>query len=289
MAEEDSAAFAGLLGPRVVRVGDTLWGEVRTFFYRPLFPFAEHRPEVVRPPRLSALGGVQYAVSPEAKSNSVLNWLLFDRTSDYTLASLDKNRRRQVKLAAREYSIRQLTDVGEFKLQAHPLYLSFYERTRYKVGARRRDPVYFAAWAEALFRIPNVLVLAAYRNGALGGISLSYQVRDTVYYATFFCDSAALDQHLSDLMLHTVRESAAVAPGVRQVFVGMFKGIRGLDDFYLHRGAKLVRQRAWLQINPLARLLLEKCLPKQYAQLLGNLPDQPGRTSAPTIPPPPHT
>ncbi len=274
MSEEDFVAFVGLLGPRIVRTGDVYWGEIRKFFYRPLWSQIQYHPRTIRRPLLSYLGGIQYAVPPDAAANSQLNWLLFDQTKEYSLTSLDKNRRRQVRLAAREFSIRPMTDVEEFKRQAYPVYLSFYERTRYKVGAWRRDPLHFGRWAEALFRIPHVLILGAYRSGELGGVSLSYQVRDTAFYATFFCNQNALDHYLSDLMLHSARESAAATPEVRQLIVGMFKGIRGLDDFYLLRGAKLVRQRARIEVNPLTRLLLKIFLPRQYAHLLGQLPDQ---------------
>ena len=274
MSDEDFITFAGLLGPKIVRVDDLNWAEIRTCFYRPLQPLQEFHPDSIRPPLLSLLGGIQYPVPPEVEANSHLNWLIFDETRGYSLASLDKNRRRQVRMADREFSIRPITDVNVFKQQAFSVYRSFYERTGYKAGASRRDPAIFSDWADAVFRIPHVLILGAYHNGKLGGVSLTYQINDTVIYATFFCDNHALDLYLSDLMLHTVRESAAIAPDVRHVFVGMYKGNRGLDEFYLLRGAKLVRQRARLKINPLAKFLLQKFLPRQYRQLLGHLPDQ---------------
>jgi hypothetical protein len=287
MSQEDFAAFVGLLGPRITQAGDMYWGEVRRFFYRPLLPLREFKPGTIRTPLLATVGGAQYAVSPGADANSCLNWLVFDQTRDYSTAKLDKNRRRQVKLAAREFVIRRMTDLEEFKRQAHPVYLSFQNRTGYKVGANRRDPARFAAWAEAVFSVPNVLVLGGYREGELGGVSLTYRVGSTIFYATFFCNDDALERYLSDLMLHTVRESAAAAPEVTHVYAGMFKGSRGLDDFYLHRGAKLLRQPARLEINPLARVLLQKFMPKQFDQLLGNLTaeqmDQAGAAPARSI------
>jgi hypothetical protein len=247
------------------------WGEVRRFFYRPLLPLREHQPGTIRPPFLAAVGGAQYAVPAGVAANSCLNCLVFDETRDYSVAKLDKNRRRQVKLAAKEFVIRPMADLEEFKRQAHPVYLSFHDRTGYKVGAGRRDPAQFAAWAEKVFRVPSVLVLGGYREGVLGGVSLTYRVGSTVFYATFFCNDGALERYLSDLMLHTVRESAAVDPDVTHVYAGMFKGVRGLDDFYLHRGAKLLRQPARLEINPLTRTLLQKFMPRQFSQLLGEL------------------
>jgi hypothetical protein len=274
MAPGEFASFVGLLGPRIVQAGEVHWGEVRRFFYRPLLPLREFDPVAIRPPRFAALGGVQYAVAAGPQANSWLNWLAFDRAPEYSVATLDKNRRRQVRLAARDFVIRPVTDAGEFKRQAHPVYLSFQNRTGYKVGAERRDPAAFARWTDAVFASPKVLVLGGYREGVLGGVSLTYRHGNIVFYATFFCDDDALERYLSDLMLHTVRESAAAAPGVTHVYAGMFKGIRGLDDFYLHRGARLIRQPARLEVNPIAGFMLKTFLPGQFARLLGQLTEE---------------
>lgn len=271
LSDKDFATLSGLFGSKIVLVGGVYWIEVRSFFYRPLLPLPVHHPLSVRAPVSARLGAYQYPVKSEDEANSALNLLMFEEARAYSLDSLDKKRRRQVKLAAKEFEVRPVTDVEEFKRQAHPVYLSFYERTHYTVGAKRRDPAYFSAWADAIFAIPNVLILGAYREGVLGGVSLSYLINDTVFYATFFCDDEALKRYLSDLMLHSVRELAATSPEVRQVFASMFKGIRGLDDFYLLRGAALVRQPARLEINPVTNLLLKRCLPKQYRQLLGQV------------------
>lgn len=271
MSPGEFASFVGLLGPRIVHAGGLHWGEVRRCFYRPLLPLREFDPATIRPPRLAVLGGVQYAVAAGPQANSWLNWLAFDQAGSYSVAQLDKNRRRQVRLAARDFVIRPVTDPEEFKQQAHPVYLSFHARTGYKVGAERRDPAVFARWADAVFASPQVLVLGGYREGVLGGVSLTYRHGSIVFYATFFCDDDALERYLSDLMLHTVRESAAVAPGVTHVYAGMFKSIRGLDDFYLHRGARLIRQPARLELNPVAGFFLKTLLPGQYNRLLGQL------------------
>jgi hypothetical protein len=274
MSPEEFASFVGLLGPRIVQAGGLHWGEVRRFFYRPLLPLHEFDPATIRPPRLAMLGGVQYAVAAGPQANSWLNWLAFEQARDYSVATLDKNRRRQVRLAARDFVIEPISDAGEFKRQAHAVYLSFHARTGYKVGTERRDPAAFARWADMVYAAPNALVLGGYREGVLGGISITYRLGSIVFYATFFCDNDALERCLSDLMLHTVRESAAASPGVSHVYAGMFKGVRGLDDFYLHRGARLIRQPARLEINPLAGFLLKSFLPGQFARLLGHLTEE---------------
>ncbi|RXK52923.1 hypothetical protein ESB00_14520 [Oleiharenicola lentus] len=287
MKVEEFAAFVGLLGPRPIRCGEIYWGEVRRYFYRPLQPLhIFDRAKICRPIG-AAWGGAQYAVSEGPDANSWLNWLAFDQTQNYSVATLDKNRRRQVRLAAADFEIRRLTDPELFKREAHPVYLSFQNRTGYRVGSERRDPAAFARWADQVFASPNVLVLGGYREGVLGGVSLTYKFGHTVFYATFFCDDESLRRYLSDLMLHTVRESAAADPAVRYVYAGMFKGIRGLDDFYLHRGARLFRQPARLELNPITRFLLKSFLPAQYNRLTGHLtPEQLAQAGVPTAPGP---
>jgi len=274
MPDSEFAKAVGLLGPKILRVGDTFWSEVRPCFYRPLLLLREYSKDSLKPPMRAKLGGMQYAVSDLCSANSFLNILIFSDTQRYTIASLDKNRRRQVKLAAQEFEVRRIADQEHFIRDAHPVYLSFQERTRYKVGEKRKDPAYFAWWARAIFSLPHVLVLGGYRDGRLGGVSLSYLIDDSVYYATFFCDDASLESYLSDLMLHTVRLAAAQDPSIRRVYVGMYKGIKGLDDFYTHRGARLFRQPARLEINPVVDLLLKRSMPRQYAQLRGQLPEE---------------
>ncbi|HWA29287.1 MAG TPA: hypothetical protein VG734_26790 [Lacunisphaera sp.] len=273
MDQESFADIVGLLGPHIVRIGEIHWVKVRTCFYRPMLPMREYRPEAVHAPWPAQLGGVQYAVPEGVESNSFVNYLIFDKVRDYSLAVLDRDRRRQVRLATREFELRSLSDVEAFKREAYPVYLSFYSRTHYQVGSGRRDPSRFAGWAEALFKIQGALIIGAYRQGTLAGVSTSYLTDGTLFYASFFCDDESMKRHLPGLMLHTVLESAAASQNVQQVFVGMFKGQRGLDDFYLQRGARLVRQPARLEINPVTRILLHAFLPKRYAQLLGHLPD----------------
>jgi len=271
MTHGDFAAFQRLMGTRIITVDGIAWRQVRPCFFRPLLPFQVYRSDSVSPPAFAFLGGIQYPVSPEIRANSFLNVLVFENTPAYSMASLHKNPRRQIKLADKEFVIRPISDVDEFKRQAFPVYLSFYKRTRYQVCADRREPDNFSRWAEALFKIPDVLILGGYRKGKLGGVSLSFVVDRALVYATFFCDDESLRLYLSDLMLHCVRQAAGACAGVEQVLAGMYKGIPGLDNFYLLRGAKLMRQRAWLELNPLARLLLRSSRPKQYARLLGSL------------------
>jgi hypothetical protein len=197
---------------------------------------------------------------------------------------LDYNRKRQIKRAASEFIIRPVEDLEEFKTQGYAAYLSFYQRSRYSYGSRRRHQSYFCLWAEDLFEMPKANVLGAYRNGQLRGVSVSFLVEHTLFYATFFCDTPSLKLFLSDLMLHAIREEASHLPGIKQVFAGMYKGGCGLDDFYLLRGCTLIRKPAFLRTNPISTLILRRYLPQQHAKLLGRMGRGDGTLDAPRRP-----
>ncbi len=198
---------------------------------------------------------------------------MFEDAKTYSLESLDNQHKRQVKQAAKQFVIHPITDKEEFKENAYPVYLSFYERTQYQFGSQRRNHAFFCQWTDALFQIPKAVILGGYRNGRLGGVSVSMLVGDTLCYPTVFCDSESLRSHLSGFMLHSVREACAQGKCASRIFAGLTKIESGksVDDFYLQRGCKLVRKPALLHLNPLVGLLLKHCLPKQYAQLRGDM------------------
>ena len=273
---EELAGFEGILGQRIIPANGMYWRRVRPCFYRPLLQFQEYQPGLVKPSAMALLGGFQHAVLPEEKANSCLNLLMFEDAEAYSLDCLDYNRKRQAKLAAKQFVIQPITDINEFKQKAYPVYLSFYERTRYQYGSQRRKEPCFSRWADGLFRISNLVILGGYRNGELGGVSVSLLVEDTLCYATFFCNAESLRLGLSDLMLHFVREAVAEGQCAKQIFAGLYKGGKGLDDFYLLRGCKLVRKPALLHLNPLAAFFLKCFLPEQYARLRGDIKDARG-------------
>lgn len=269
----DFAQYQRLMGLKVVAAGNVYWHEVRPFFYRPLWPLQELRPDTVTPPLRSVLGGVQYAVPADVEANSALNFFVFDDLANYHVNTLSRKPKKQVRLASKEFVVRAITDLGEFQAKGYPVYRSFYERTRYQVLSERKNEAYFRQWAAELFAIPNILVLGGYRGDELGGVGISFLIGDTINYAAVFCDTRALDGHLSDLMLHTIRESASATPHAKQILVGMFKGVQKLDDFKRLRGARLVRQRTLAKLNPFAETSLRMMFPQYYRKLLGFVED----------------
>lgn len=277
MSVEEFAGFERILGQQVVSVNGIYWSRVRPLFYRPLLPFQEFSPGLIKPPLLALLGGFKHVVPAGELSNCRLNLLMFTDAATYSLENLDGLHRRQVRKAAKLFTIRPIVDKHEFKQSAYPVYLSFYERTHYEIGSRRTNRDYFSWWADALFRVPHAVVLGGYRNGRLGGVCVSMLVGDTLCYPTVFCDTESMRLQLSGFLLHSVREAVAQCQCAKQIFAGLYKDERdrGVDDFYLQRGCRLLRKPARLQINPVAELVLKRFAPRQYGRLLGRIPDAP--------------
>lgn len=271
ISEAEYATFVELLEPRICEVGGIYWHRVRSWFFRPLFALKEQDPQRIRVPQAAMLGGVQYAVPPGKDRNSFLNYIIFDRPREYSLDLLPVRKRQQVRAAAKEFAVREIADVEEFKQKAYTTYLDFYEHTRYRYGARRRRKSLFFRWADALFQIPNLLILGGYRSGELGGISVSFLVDDTLIDAMSFCNTAAKRLRLSGLLLHTVREAAAGCAGVSQIFAGMYHGNTSLDAYFFERGARILQKPAMLRLNPFARTILRTTRPKEYSRMLGIL------------------
>ena len=258
-------------GQKVVLQNGFWWRQVRPFFFRPLLTFREYTPDQIPTPFSSVFGGVQHVVPAPAnskKANSRLSFLMCENAALYTQDCLDYNRRRQLRLASRRFSMRPVVDAQELA-QAHGAYLSFFDRTGYTVLSERRTLDGFRAWAEVVFQHPPVLVLGAYDQDELVAVSVSRPVEDTFIYSTFFARSEALKLHVSDLMLHSVREVAAHVPGIRQVFCGMHHGGQGTDGFYRLRGATLLTRPAYLNLNPATNFLLRSFLPGVYSKMLG--------------------
>ncbi len=267
---QEYAAMEMAFGQRIINRNSVYWRRVRPFFYRPLLPFVEYSPECVTVPRASFLGGAQHVVPWPEIANSSMNFLMFDDLQRYSSDSLDYNRKRQLRLASKYFVIRPICEVEEFKDKGYKIYLDFLERTHYTYKSERRKQRYFFRWADTLFRFPKVIVLGGYTNTDLVAISVSYLVEDVLIYATFFCTTASLRLHVSDLMLHSIREWAGKSQNIRYIFVGNYHAEKSTFGFYLLRGCKIVKKPALYQINRLTLFFLKTLMPKEYEQLRGH-------------------
>ena len=56
--------------------------------------------------------------------------MIFQNADTYSLAAVEAKRRWEIRSAAKVFTIREITDVNEFKEKAYPSYLSFYQAHR---------------------------------------------------------------------------------------------------------------------------------------------------------------
>jgi hypothetical protein len=275
MTIDEFAAFERSQGAKIASIDGVYWRQVRPFFYRPLLATQEYVPRAVSAPPLALFGGFQHALASSEKANSLLNILMFEDIRNYSIDSLERHKRKQVRSAARYFVVRPIVDVNEFKEKAFPVYSSFYQRTQYQYKAERRERDYFCLWAQGLFSFPKVAVVGAYQEGQLVAVSISQWVEDTIVYSMVFCAAEALRLNVTSFLLHLLREAAANSEQVKRISVGMYKyrGRTGVDEFYFTRGCSLVRKPAFLSINPAMKVILKSSLPRQYAMLLGRIDD----------------
>lgn len=269
MTPDEYAALQLALGAKLVKAGNVWWRRIRPMFYRPLLYYEPLEGNCILPP-IGWLGAYQYAVPNAAISNSTLDFLVLDGLPSYDIAQLEKRKRWLIRQAAKTFSIRPISEASELKHSGHPVYVSFYERTRYTYMERRcRKPV-FDRWAETIFEVGKPLVLGGYENGNLKGVSVSYRVRDTLIYSTVFVETGALKRNLGDLMFHEFRVRAAQETEIRRVILRPYHGGNSLDSYYLFRGAKLVRQPARVNAAPFLLTVLKMFFPRHHAALMGD-------------------
>jgi hypothetical protein len=246
MAVEEYAALEIAMGARLVSSGGMWWRAVRPLFYRPLLPFRELAPDRAAYPALARLGGAQHLVSRGVPANSSMSLLVFNDPQSYSPESLDKSRRRDLRRSMERFVVKRLTDVDDFSSSAYPVYLSFYERTKYAYKNDRTDPCRFAEWARTLMRCQKVCVHGAYRGDELVAVGVSFLVEDALFISSMFAESSAIAELVSESVLHTMRAQVAGVRGVNLIFAAMAGMERGLDNFYLLRGAQLEDKPAWL-------------------------------------------
>lgn len=256
---------------RVVQAGKVWWRRVRPMFYRPALPFQVLSPSESNVPASSRVGGVQYVVSDPSAANSTMRFLMFHEAQGYSIETLKPRRRQEVRAAAKKYALRLITSVDEFKRQGHGVYVEFHQRTQYGYLANRVAKDAFDRWADILFGTTSALVFGAYAGDRLDAVNISRVVGDTLLYSTFFARNEALAENAPSLVLHAVREAAAAAGNVAQVFAGMPKSgaAQSIDNFYLLRGCVLEVKPANLRLNPVTRGVLNVVMPSIVRRMAG--------------------
>lgn len=273
---DEFAALEAANGGRMVRRSGIYWKVVRPCFYQPLIPWAEYPHASLRGPAAALLGGWQHVVPPNEPFNSSLRFLAFSRLRDYGVEALDYNRRRQLKIALKRFTVREMVNRDELARLGYPVYLDFQARTGYDYYASRTQEPIFAAWTHRLFDCQKLHILGAFDGEQLVGLSFSYLFGTSLAYMTFFSTTDAQKHFVSDLMLHKVREFAAGRQDVTTLVATRYKGGATLDRFYLMRGAEIVVKPSYLTINPLAGMALRLFFPKRSLAVWGEEASKPG-------------
>lgn len=279
------AAYRRALGESVHQHSGIWWRRVRFGFYQPLCPLQEIRPRPGDRPWASHLGAVQHLTPSDVSHNSTVAFLLFPEPHLYSLTALSQNMRYKARRGLRAFRVEPLLNLPDFIRLAYPVYCDFQDRTAYHYKADRSTPEGFSAWATILYRFPQLRILGAFRGDQLEAVTVSYLIGQVLHYATVFSRTEARRDYVSDLMLHVVREDAARQPGLRTLLAARAGMPRGLDDFYLARGAQLTVLPALLRGNPITLALLRCFRPALYQRLIGS---SPFLHTPPLSPPPPN-
>jgi hypothetical protein len=272
MAVAEYARILELQGASIRLVGGTYWRQVRPFFYRPVLLY-NPVPLPLAPPPRSVFGGYQHVVKWPSDANSTIAFRVY-AARPYALEKQWREHRRMVRAAANRFELRVIRDPDELKHQGYAAYMSFYGRTQYSYLAERRRPDRFGRWVGSFFGSPNSVVLGAYADRTLRAVSVLFRIEDLLLYSTSFSDTWSLKQHVSDLMLDAVRESAAREPAIRVIVAGMYGGGTGPDRFDILRGATVERRPARCVFVPAA---LGSCVrmffPEQFRKVKGDAAD----------------
>ena len=269
MTIDELAAFEKAVGTKVVNVNGVWWRETKPFFFRPLNIMEELQPNNRHYPKKSILGGVQHRVQTGEPSNSVLNYFVFGDLNSYSIDNFNTKKRWEIRKGINNFSIRPVTDFEEYLNAGYEVYLSFYNRTKYKYKKDRIQKNRFGEWAEILFKFPKILLLGAYQKEKLAAVSISYSINDSIHYTTFFPKTEALPLNVSDAMLHYMRERAKDCENAKYIVWGMATGNKNIDRHKLYRGCELVPFSAYFQLNPLVLQYMKIFRVKDYQRLLG--------------------
>jgi len=269
MSIDEYADYESGNGATLVKVDDVWWRAVRPFFYRPLFPFQRLAPGTVKPPSPSRLLGYQHPVPEGEPSNSFLNAVVFEDIHGYSLDTLKKDKRYNIKKALKHLSVKRIEDYREFVEGGYSVYLAFFDRTRYKWKSDRIHRQAYVKWATNVFRFPQIVTHGVYRDGTLSAVNISYRVEDVIFDAAFFSTTEALRMGSSELTWHVIREQAAAVRDARCIYEGPLLGNKGLDESKLFRGCTIRCQPAFLSMNPLVLFLLKRAGKTAYEKLAG--------------------
>lgn len=268
-AEEYAKIFRGK-HERIINHNGIIWTAVRPFFWRPLFPFSKFDFDKTRVPLFFYVGGFQYSLLDNEKSNSTINYYIFDNIKEYGLDNLDKHNRKDIVRSMKYLHVETMDDFEDFIKISYPVYMSFLERTQYSYRKDRSRERVYNNWWKNIFSSGKLLVLGAYYEDILVGVRVLAYVEGVVVLVTSFVHTDYMKYRPSDLLVHEARVLAAKTEGAKFVFAGNKTDNVGINNFKENRGAILVKSPSYYYINPIARNMLKMFGGKYLNKITGN-------------------
>jgi hypothetical protein len=268
--DEQYAELDIAIGEKVTRVNDTWWRQVRPYFYRPIIPFEEFDPYIIKS-GFSKSAIYQHAVHNGQSSNSYLNYIFYPN-EDYSFKKLSKNNQRKIKQAVvNGLSIREIDDSQDNIKKAYFIYKEFYERTKYSYGRKRLDFEIFSKWFRTVKRKTNATILGVFlREKIMVAFEISCMVGSTVILKEAYNSEIALKMRSSDFILDFYRRVAAKRPDIKILFDGNVCKKESINNFKIERGAKIMTLKAYLHIHPLILYGIKILNKNIYIRLMGS-------------------
>jgi len=269
-AEEYARIFRGRF-ERICNIDGVVWREVRPLFWRPYFPFFKYKSNEIRIPLHFRLGGFQFCLHDEIQSNSFINYYIFNDVKKYRLETLKGDQRRDVVKCMKYIHVEAMKDPDEFLKISYPVYVSFMQRTQYGVRNDLMILDTYNKWWKSVVQSENILILCAYYNDKLVGVSVLSRVDDVVIIGMTFTHSDYLSFSPAEALFHTARTLASNLESVKYIYAGLRTDNQGVNSFKENRGAVLVQSPSYYHVNPLAQLLLKAFGGKYLKKISGEL------------------
>jgi hypothetical protein len=271
MSFDEFIAYEQANGAIIHDYGGIWWRQVRPGFIRPVFPFITLDKESVRLPTKYLFGGFQFHIDNHENANSSLNYYIYENPADYCISMMSKNNRKRVNKACKFLRVYPISDMQEIILHGHKVYVSFYHRTHYKYMHNRTRLNEFKKWAGTLISNRKILVLGAYYDDELVGLSTLALVEDIVVLISKFTHPDYFHYYPSDILLHENRKIAAAQINIRYIYSGMQVKKEGINTFKEQRGATLIKAPAYCYLNPVIKSMLTIFSPNVINRMFGRI------------------
>ena len=258
-------------GARVVERNGRFWGQTFPGFYQPIHQIATfHASEIKRPTWRCWGYRAALALEDAGSANGSIPVSLMRHVRDFTEATFDRNRTRDLRRCRREVEIRRVIDPDIFSREGWPVYRS---------AKQRVDPD--GAMAESDYRAmmtrrapdPRRLIVAGFRDGKLAGYLESYAVDGILYGRDLYVATEHMATGIgTGLYLETIQFGVRT-PAIDQICLGPILLDRpGLTAFKGTLGFSTVAVPACIAIPPPIGVFIRWQRPAVHYRLTGQHP-----------------